>query len=85
MSSNLFSLLGVNAEVGRTFSAEEDQPGNNHVVVLSHDFWQRRFGGDRNLLGQKLTLNGESYTLIGIMPADFRFYFEDGCLDAARF
>ena len=74
VSSNLFSLLGVNPEVGRPFSTEEDKPGTNHVVVLSHDFWQRRFGGDRSVLGQKLILNGESYEVVGIMPADFRFY-----------
>jgi putative ABC transport system permease protein len=74
VSSNLFSLLGANAELGRTFSVDEDQPGKNHVVVMSHELWRRRFGGDRNLLGQKLTLNGESYTMIGVMPAGFRFY-----------
>jgi len=74
VSANLFSVLGVNADWGRTFSPEEDVFGQNHVVVLSSDFWQRRFAGDRNVIGRTLTLNGESYTVIGIMPADFRFY-----------
>jgi putative ABC transport system permease protein len=74
VSGNLFSLLGVNAEVGRTFTMDEDRPGPNRVVVLSHEFWQRRFGSDRAVLGRDLTLNGESYTVIGVMPADFRFY-----------
>jgi putative ABC transport system permease protein len=73
VSANLFSLLGVNALRGRTFSPEEDQPGAN-VVVLSHDFWQRRFGGDSSVIGRSVTLNGDRYNVIGVMPADFRFY-----------
>ncbi|MCU1267453.1 MAG: macrolide transporter ATP-binding/permease protein [Acidobacteria bacterium] len=74
VSANLFPLLGVNAEVGRTFVAEEDRPGANRVVVLSHALWQRRFGGDRNVLGRKLTLNGEDYSVVGVLPPDFRYY-----------
>ena len=74
VSSNLFSLLGINPQSGRTFSPEEDRQGSNHVVVLSNDFWQRRFGSDRTVVGQTLTLNGEGYTVIGVMPPDFRFY-----------
>src|ERR1044072_7890415 len=74
VSSNLFSLLGINPESGRTFSPDEDRPDSNHVVVLSNDFWQRRFGSDANVVGRTLTLNGESYTVIGVMPPDFRFY-----------
>jgi putative ABC transport system permease protein len=74
VSSNLFSLLGINPEQGRTFSPDEDRPGSNHVVVLSNDFWQRRFGSEANVVGSTLTLNGESYTVIGVMPPDFRFY-----------
>ena len=74
VSANLFSLLGVNAELGRTFVAEEDQPGPNRVVVLSHALWKRRFGGDRDVLGSKLNLNGETYTVVGVLPSDFRYY-----------
>ena len=74
ISANLFSLLGVNAQFGRTFSTEEDQPGSEHVVVISHDLWQRRFGGDRSVLSHSLTLNNEPYTVIGVLPSDFRFY-----------
>jgi putative ABC transport system permease protein len=74
VSANLFPLLGVNAELGRTFVAEEDQPGPNRVVVLSHALWQRRFGGDRDVLGSKLNLNGETYTVVGVLPSDFRYY-----------
>ena len=74
VSANLFPLLGVNTELGRTFAAEEDRPGANRVVVLSHELWQRRFGGERTILGRTLTLNNESYTVIGVLPPDFRFY-----------
>jgi predicted permease len=74
VASNLFSTLGVAAARGRTFLEEEDRPGNNRVVVLSHDFWQRRFGGDSGIIDRAITLNGESYTVIGVMPANFRFF-----------
>jgi len=73
VSANLFSLLGVSPELGRGFTPEEDRAGTNRVVVLSQDLWQRRFGGDRSILNRTLTLNGDSYTVIGVMPRDFRF------------
>jgi putative ABC transport system permease protein len=72
VSANLLSLLGVHPELGRGFAPEEEREGNNHVVVLSHDLWQRRFGGDRGVLNRSITLNGDSYTVIGVMPQDFR-------------
>ena len=74
VSANLFPMLGINAAQGRTFADEEDFPGANHVVVLSHQLWQRRFGADPQVIGQSLTLNGESYTIVGVMPANFRFF-----------
>ena len=74
VSANLFSLLGVSPRQGRAFVEDEDRPGGNHVVLLSYDLWQRRFVGDPQIFGQTIALNGESYTVIGVMPEDFRFY-----------
>ena len=73
VSANLFPLLGVEPLMGRAFLPEEDQPGTNRVVVLSHGLWQRRFGSDMNIIGKPLTLNGESYRVVGVMPPHFRF------------
>jgi predicted permease len=70
-SSAVFPLLGVQAALGRVFLPEEDAPGKPPTVILSHDFWQRRFGADPKVLGQQLTLNGNAYTIVGIMPANF--------------
>ncbi|HVG21247.1 MAG TPA: ABC transporter permease [Blastocatellia bacterium] len=72
-STDLFGLLGVNPAQGRTFRPEEEQFGNHRVVVLSHGLWQRRFGADPGLVGQPITLNGEKFSVIGIMPAGFQF------------
>jgi putative ABC transport system permease protein len=73
VSANLFSLLGVNAVQGRTFLPEDDQPGAHRVVVISYGLWKRRYGGDPQLIGQKITLNNEPYTVVGVMPPDFQF------------
>jgi len=73
VSASLFPLLGVAPALGRVFTVEEDRPEAPNVIVLSHGLWQRRFGSDPGLVGQTLTLNQRSYTVIGIMPADFRF------------
>lgn len=72
-SADLFYALRVNAAVGRVFTNEEDQPGGTPVVVLSHGLWQRRFGGQMSILNQPLTLNGKSYTVIGVMPQGFQY------------
>ena len=72
-SASLFAALGVKPALGRDFLAEEDAPGRNRVVILSHGLWQRRFGADPELIGQTLTLNRESYTVIGVMPPGFQF------------
>ncbi len=73
VTAGFFETLGTNALRGRTFTAQDYQPGNERVIVISHGLWQRRFGGDQNLVGQKLTLNGQPYTLVGVMPPEFQF------------
>jgi putative ABC transport system permease protein len=73
VSQQFFSVLGVRAQVGRGFLPEEDRPGGPKVVVLSDGLWRRRFGADRSLVGKTLLLNGESYTVVGVMPRGFRF------------
>jgi putative ABC transport system permease protein len=73
VSADLFQVLRVNAGWGRVFTNEEDQPGGEPVVVLSYGLWQRRFGGQLSILNQPITLNGRSYTVIGIMPKDFLY------------
>jgi predicted permease len=67
VSANLFDLLGAPALLGRTFAPDDDRPGA-HVVLLSYSLWQRRFGSDPNVIGRAVTLNGESYTVIGVLP-----------------
>jgi putative ABC transport system permease protein len=69
---NLFSLLGADAAEGRAFTAEEGQVGNNKVVVLGNAFWRRRFGG-LPVVGKNLMLNGEPYTVVGVMPPSVEF------------
>jgi len=71
-STSLLSVMGVPPMLGRGFLPEDDQAAGR-VVLLSHGLWQRRFGGDRSIVGQSLTLNGADYRVIGVMPPEFRF------------
>jgi putative ABC transport system permease protein len=73
ISPSLFPMLGVQAQLGRTFTDEEDDPGRDDVVVLSNELWQRRFGGDPLIVGRKIQLNSRAYQVIGVLSADFRF------------
>ncbi|ACB75098.1 ABC transporter permease [Opitutus terrae] len=72
-SPSLFSTLQSGAALGRVFTDEEAQPGRDRVVVLSHACWQTRFAGDPGIVGHTLRLNGEPYTVVGVMPRDFYF------------
>jgi putative ABC transport system permease protein len=72
-SANLFTLFGVDAKLGRTFLPEEERPGANRVVVISHGLWQRRFGSNPEIIGQTIALNNEPYTVVGVAPAGFQF------------
>ncbi|MGH8168566.1 MAG: ABC transporter permease, partial [Woeseiaceae bacterium] len=73
VSSEFFSVLGVAAGLGRVPAAEENTPGADRVAVLSNGFWERAFGADRGIVGRKISLDGETFTVIGVMPATFDF------------
>jgi putative ABC transport system permease protein len=73
ISANAFELLGVEAVAGRVLAPGDDTPGQQHVAVLSYGLWRRRFGADPQLVGKKLTLNGASYTVVGVLPPQFFF------------
>lgn len=68
-SSALFRAIGVQPVIGRFFRSDEDQPGNRFVAVLGYEYWQRAFGADRGVIGRAVIVNGESFTVIGVMPA----------------
>ena len=72
-TANFFNVLGVEPILGRTFQPGDDAQNGPKVTVLTYGLWQRRFGGDPGVLGRALTLNGESYTVIGVLPASFQF------------
>jgi hypothetical protein len=65
-------MLGVTPALGRSFRPEEDQRGVESVVIISHKLWRRRFGADPSLVGKRISLNGESREVIGVMPAGFK-------------
>jgi predicted permease len=73
VSVGLFPMLGANPLLGRNFLPDEGRPGGNRAVIISFALWQRRFGGDPDLVGKSLTLNDAIYTVVGIMPAKFQF------------
>jgi putative ABC transport system permease protein len=73
VSHDMFTMLGVQPALGRTFNEEEDRPGAEKVVVLSDQLWKRRFASDPAIIGKSVTLSDESYTVIGVMPRGFNF------------
>jgi hypothetical protein len=70
-TGDFFMTLAVPPVLGRVFTSEDDQPGNHRVAVISYRFWQRRFAGDTNVLSRTLFLDGETLTIIGVMPPGF--------------
>ena len=72
-SDNFFQVFGVKPVLGRTYASGEEQDGKNDIVVLSYEVWQRSFGGDRGVLNQEVKLDGRTSTVIGVMPAGFRY------------
>lgn len=73
VTANFFPILGVKPALGRSFLPEEDKPDANKVVMLSYRLWQQRYGGERNILGRELLLNGEKHMVVGVAPAGFQF------------
>jgi putative ABC transport system permease protein len=73
VTAKLFSVLGVKPILGRTFTVEEDKPENEYVALLGYGLWQSRFSGDQDIAGREVTLDGRTYTIIGVMPEGFQF------------
>jgi putative ABC transport system permease protein len=73
VSANLFTLLGTPARTGRTFTAGDDRPGRDRVVILSHGLWQNKFAGDPDIIGRPVTIDGLTRVVIGVMPSEFSF------------
>jgi putative ABC transport system permease protein len=78
VTPTFFPTLGVNAAKGRLFTADDDKPGRNHVVVLSDNLWRRRFAADPDIIGKMISLSGEAYTVVGILPAEYQLGSEWG-------
>ncbi len=73
VSWNYFDALGVKPMLGRTFTPDEDGPGATHVAILGQGLWQSRFAGERKIIGRNITIDGESYTVVGVMAGTFQF------------
>lgn len=79
VTHDMFAVLGVPPFLGRDFSEPEDQPGGDRVMILSYGLWQRRFGSDPSIIGKSLTLSGNAFTVVGVMPQGFRFPLIPNC------
>src|SRR5262249_36539660 len=73
VSAAFFDALGVKPQLGRTFERGEDESGRAQIAVLRHSFWQKRFGGDPQIVGKQISLDNKPFTVIGVMPKDFDF------------
>lgn len=79
-SANLFDVLGIHSALGRTFLPQEDDPGNDHVVILTFPFWREQFHGDLKIVGQTITLDGAPFQVVGVLPESFRYPKNFGAL-----
>lgn len=77
VSGNFFDVLRVDAALGRTFTADDDRAGAEPAVMLGHGYWRRRFGGDPTVIGRGLTVDGRTYTIVGVLPSDFAILHPD--------
>ena len=77
-TTNLFSVLGTNPVLGRTFADDDGRDEQSRVVVISYALWQRRFGGDRNIVGRQINVNERPSTIVGVMPATFGWHIQKG-------
>ncbi len=77
ITHGFLSMLGVKPQIGRDFLPDEDRPGHSNVAILSHEFWQRRFAGDRNILNRAIKLDDQQFTVIGVMPPNAGLRFRD--------
>jgi len=84
VTADLFPTLGVQPELGRWFTTEEDQPGHGQVLMITHELWVSRFAADPGIVGRSLRINGENATVVGVMPAGFVYPFLWGPVDAWR-
>jgi putative ABC transport system permease protein len=73
VTANFFDALGVKPIMGRNFTAEENEPGKDKVIVVTHNLWQRRFGGDPNIIGKTITLDSVAATIVGVLPEKFAY------------
>ena len=73
VTQDFFRVLGVSPMMGRDFTADDNKPGTEKVIIFSHEIWQRDFNGDPNIVGQSVTINGKAATIIGVMPQNFKF------------
>src|SRR5688572_11774379 len=77
-TTNLFSVLGSNAVLGRTFVDEDGREGQPRIALISYGLWQRRFGGGHDIVGRQIILNEQPTTIIGVMPPDFGWHIQRG-------
>jgi len=77
-TGNLLTLIGTEAALGRVYTKEEAEPGRDDVIVISHGLWQRRFGGAADIINKKISLNGQSVTVLGVMPQGFKWFMKEG-------